>query len=82
MLHQLLTMIQKWFSKYYRVLGTFKELLDFLPMGAVAGKMEFPTYLTRVLDLRLSSVVVFWFLELSCFFLDFPFFFFLEGAVD
>ena len=61
-LHQLLNMIWKWFGKYSRVLGTFKELLDFLTMGAITGKMEFPTYLTRVLNLAFivsSGVLIF-----------------------
>ena len=62
MLHQLLTMIGKWFGKYRRMLGTFKEPLDFLPMGAVMGKMVFPTNLTGVLNLAFivsSGVLIF-----------------------
>ena len=50
-MHQLLPMIGEWFGKHGRVLGSFEEPLDFLPMGAVAGEMIFPTNLAWVLDL-------------------------------
>ena len=61
MLDQLLTLIVKQVSKYCRMLGTFEEPLDFFLMGTIAGKMEFPTYLTWVLDLMfvVSSGVLF-----------------------
>ena len=45
------------------MLGTFKEPLDFVPMGTVTAEMEFPTYLTRVLDLAFfisSGVLISW----------------------
>ena len=63
MLNQLLTLIWKRVSEYCRMLGTFKKPLDFVPMGTVSGEMEFPTYLTRVLDLAFiisSGVLISW----------------------
>lgn len=79
MLHQLLTMIRKWFGKYRRVLGTFKEPLDFLTMGVVTGKMEFPTYLTWVLNLAFivsSGVLIF---RVILLLLGFPFLLLARG---
>ena len=63
-MHQLLPMIGEWFGKHGRVLGSFKEPLDFISMGAVFSKMEFPTYLAGVLDLAFiiisSGVLISW----------------------
>ena len=62
-LDQLLTLIGKRVSKYCRMLGAFKKPLDFISMGTVSGEMEFPTYLTRVLDLAFivsSGVLISW----------------------
>ena len=81
MLNQLLTLIGKWVSEYCRMLGTFEEPLDFIPMGTVAGKMEFPTYLTRVLDLAFivinSGILVFGIILLL---LGFPLVFLFAGG--
>ena len=80
MLHQLLTLVWERVSKYCRVLGTFKEPLDFIPMGTVSGEMEFPTYLTRVLDLAFiisSGILVFGIILL---FLGFSFLLFAGGC--
>ena len=80
MLNQLLILIWEHVSEYYRMLGTFKEPLDFLPMGEVMGKVEFPTYLTRVLDLTFvvsSGVLVF---GIILFILGFSFLLFAGGC--
>ena len=80
MLGQLLTLIWKHVSEYCRMLVTFEKPLDFIPVGTVSGKMEFPTYLTRVLDLTFivsSGVLVFGIILLL---LGFPFFLFAEGC--
>ena len=50
-MHQLLPMIGERFGQNSRVLWSFEEPLDFLPMGAVTGEMIFPTNLAWVLDL-------------------------------
>ena len=46
------------------MLGTFKEPLDFFPMGTVSGEMKFTAYLEGVLDLAFivvsSGVLVSW----------------------
>ena len=50
------------------MLGTFKELLDFFPMGVVFGEMKFTTYLVGVLDLAFiaisSGVLISWIFQL------------------
>jgi len=38
------------------MLGTFKESLDFFPMGTVSGEMVLTTYLAGVFDLTFIVV--------------------------
>ena len=79
-LHQLLTLIRKQVSKHCRMLGTFEEPLDFIPMGTVSSEMEFPTYLTRVLDLAFivsSGVLISWIILLL---FGFPLVFLFSGG--
>ena len=64
MLNQLLILIGKQVNDYCRMLGTFKEPLEFFPMGTISSEMKFAAYLAGILDLAFiiisSGVLIFW----------------------